>query len=101
MKLTRSQIEELAMRTGALPIPEDSRVGKELATLFGDHTFYVDDRGLIVWEVIDCRANGGFPLNAVQIGIWVDEEQTELAPHDPIPTTTVVELGSPWPDPAA
>lgn len=94
MKLTIEQIEGIHDQAGIDPIPQTEAVIDVLQHHFGDHTFYVDEEGLRVWESIDDEQAATEKLQAYRVASWADEEKNALVPHDPIPMDTVVELAS-------
>lgn len=94
MKLTIEQIEGIRDQAGIDPIPQTEAVIDVLQHHFGDHTFYVDEEGLRVWESIDDEQAATEKLQAYRVASWADEEKNALVPHDPIPMDSVVELAS-------
>ncbi len=102
MKLTAKQIENVEQNTGLQPIPEDNPAMSQLKENFGDHTFYLDERGLYVLEAptqSDGEAKAGTEeeshATAVQVASWADDQKTALQPHEPVATDAVVKLSPP------
>ena len=85
MKLTKSQIETIRERFGADPVPEDSPADDLLKQHFGDHTFYVDEVGVLVFEAEDpAPSDQGRQAVPMRVASWTDEKRDALAPHDPV-----------------
>jgi hypothetical protein len=95
MKLTSSQVERTLTQYSAQPIPEDHGLVSQLSALFGDHTFFLDSNGLNIVEPA-----GGVPQGAalaarvVNVANWTDDNLSTLAPHEPEPTDTMVDLAA-------
>lgn len=85
MKLTKPQIETVRDRFGSDPVPEDSPAVDLLKQHFGDHTFYVDEVGVLVFEAEDPGPGdeGRFAL-PVRVASWTDEKREALELHDPV-----------------
>ena len=102
MKLTAKQIEIVEQNTGLQPIPEDNPAMTQLKENFGDHTFYLDERGLYVLEA-PAQSEGEGKGNAddqshataVQVASWADDQKTALQPHEPVATDAVGKLTPP------
>lgn len=92
MKLTESQIRAIHAKTGAQPIPATNIVLKQFVEAFGEHTFYIDPLGLVIWEP-EPGANGArLAVRAVQVAAWSDGDRSRLVPHPPRPGETLVRL---------
>ena len=95
MKLTTQQIGEIEQRIGALPIPDDNPVMTHLHSSFGDHTYYLSDDGLIVWESLENQdGDAGVNICPVQLASWVDDDKTQMEPHEPRPIDAVMTIGA-------
>lgn len=93
MKLSTMQIERALNQIEAEPVPDDHPVVPQLAKVYGDHTFFLDDEGLEIIEVAG-SGNGGGPMGQViKLASWTDPKQTTLATHEPQTTDVVVVLG--------
>ncbi len=93
MKLSTQQIDQIEERIGAQPIPEDNPVMPHLHSSFGEHTYYLSDDGLIVWEALDSKeGDTGVNICPVQLASWVDDDKTQMAPHEPRPIDAVLTL---------
>jgi len=92
MKLTANQIERAASQLDARPIPENSRMGPELKRLFGDHSFFLTSGGLHFIEPTEDDEATTATGRLVRIASWTNAEHSELAPHEPEVTDSVVKL---------
>lgn len=91
MKLNDDQVKAVEENTGLQPIPQDNPAIERLQESFGDHTFYVDDRGLYVLEAGEDDASQD-EATAVQVASWTDENMTTLQAHEPQATDVVLSL---------
>ncbi|NHK28349.1 hypothetical protein FF098_010575 [Parvularcula flava] len=92
MKLTETQAEAAKQTLGADPIPEDHPVAVQLSQTFGEHSFYLDNNGLLVFEPTkEDPAKAGLFL----IAAWTDEDKKELGGIQPQPTNIVLDLENP------
>ncbi|HXP77185.1 MAG TPA: hypothetical protein VN823_23815 [Stellaceae bacterium] len=57
--------------------------------MFGEHTFFLDDTGLVIVEPADGRDEAG---QVVKLASW-NPDHTSLKPHDPERTDVVIDLG--------
>lgn len=98
MKLTDPQIGAIEKTTGVGPLPADIPFMPQLIDAFGEHTFYLSDQGLIIWEWLDGPETEGQPVVAVKLAGWADDDKTTLSPQSPEVTEMVLNL-VPRPDP--
>jgi hypothetical protein len=85
MKLSNSQITQIKEHVGADPVPADSAAANSLTRTFGDHTFYVDQSGLHVFEIAGVdETSGGDRVFPVRIASWTDDKKNSLSPHEPV-----------------
>jgi hypothetical protein len=94
MKLTSAQVERTLNQLEAQAIPESHPALPQLTNLFGDHTFFLDNRGLNIVEADETTRAGVQSAKVVNIANWSDPNLTSLAPHEPELTETVVLLGA-------
>jgi hypothetical protein len=95
MKLTSAQVERTLGQLEARAVPDDHPAVSQLNAIFGDHTFFLDSRGLnIVEPDADAPQADAMTARVVNVADWSDANLTSLAPHEPEPTEAVVELGS-------
>jgi hypothetical protein len=93
MKLSDNQIKAVEENTGLQPVPEDNPAMSQLKENFGEHTFYVDDRGLYVLETAPDDPQQDH-ATAVQVAQWTDENMTALQPHEPKATDAIIKITS-------
>ena len=94
MKLNSSQVERALMQFEAQALPEDHPVVPQLASMFGDHTFFIDSGGLNVLEPTEASEPEESVGMIVNLAYWSDETLTKLSPHEPEPTGVIVRLES-------
>lgn len=107
MKLSSAQIAAVEQATGANPIPDEDPANAKLREAVGEHTFYVDQQGLLVLESPEAAATPqetlqGTPdeaLEIVRVGRWVEGEQQQLALTPPERTGQVIDLAAHRPAP--
>ncbi len=92
MKLNAAQVERTLSQLNAEVLPDSHPAVPELNTLFGEHTFFLDDDGLNVLEPTETRGVGGQTGEVVSLASWSDETLTSLRPHEPEPTGVVIHL---------
>lgn len=79
MKLSSAQIAAVEQATGANPLPEEEPANAKLAEALGEHTFYVDQQGLVILESPEAAATPEATLEIVRVGRWVEGEEQQLA----------------------
>lgn len=92
LKLSDNQIAAVRETVGAEPIPEDNPAMEPLKQNFGDHTFYVDNTGLLVLEPVNDPNQPGEPAAVIHIAAWTDEERKQLQPIEPKASGAVLDL---------
>ena len=94
MKLTSAQIQSATRQFEAQPIPQDNRILAELRSIFGEHTYFLDNNGLHIVEAFLAEPDqGGAPAGRiVKVASWTDPAHTTLAAHPPEPTGVVIDL---------
>jgi hypothetical protein len=92
MKLSTAMVERALDHFDARAIPEGHPATGTLSKVFGEHTFFIDDKGLsIVQPAI--RYDSGTELGqVVKLASWDNAEHTSLKPHEPEPTGVMVPL---------
>lgn len=91
MKLTDEQVKAVEENTGLQPIPSDNPAISQLHETFGDHTFYVDDKGLYVLETAPDDEQKDH-ATAVQVASWTDENMNALQAHEPQATDAIIKI---------
>jgi hypothetical protein len=99
MKLNAIHIDQTRRQFGAEAIPENHPAAPRLNSLFGEHTFFLDESGLNIVELVtpedETAALAGGTAEAVRVvklASWADETHTSLAPHEREITDVVVVL---------
>lgn len=92
MKLTDDQAAAVKETLGADPLPEDNPAMGELEKVFGEHSFYVGEDGLLVFEPAEEKPDSG---RLVLIAAWADEQKQGLQAVQPHPTDIVVDFDAP------
>ena len=98
MKMNSTQIQQTlhTLNTAELnaeAIPAEHPMISQLERLFGDHTYFLDSRGLNIVEPVEAGNDGRLGV-VVNLASWTDSNAESLQPHQPEPTETVVELVS-------
>ena len=93
MKLNSTQVERALSHFDAQALPDNHPAVPQLNSLFGDHTFFLDNSGLNVLEPAEAAEAETRIGKIVNLANWSDENLTKLTPHEPEPTGVVVSLG--------
>ncbi|TGY87579.1 hypothetical protein E5163_14175 [Marinicauda algicola] len=89
MKLTEAQAERIKSQFGAEPLPHDEPALDPIKDAFGEHTFYLDANGLVIFEPVEDQPDAA---RAVVVAVWTDEKKEQLAGIQPQVTQTVVDF---------
>ena len=92
MKLNSAQVEQTLTQFDARVLPDDHPLVRKLSELFGDHTFFLNSKGLNVVEPNEGTEAGVPAGTVVNLANWSDAQLTSLTPHEPEPTEVVVIL---------
>ena len=101
MKLSSASVDQARNQISVQPIPDDHPVAPQLAQLFGNHTFFLDEEGLLIIEPVDSTRGTSRMGKVVKLANWADANHSALDPHQPETTDVLVELaldGSEPPD---
>jgi hypothetical protein len=90
MKLNSALAKRTMNQFDAQVIPDNHPAVPQLNSLFGDHTFFLDQSGLKVLEPAETSADEVQSSQVVSLADWSDGTLTSLKPHAPEPTGTVV-----------
>src|ERR1700745_1930443 len=91
MKLNPTQMKQTLSQVDAQVPPDDHPAVSQLTDVFGDHTFFLDAGGLKVLEPAEELAETKMESGQVlSLADWTDAALTNLKPHAPEPTGTVV-----------
>jgi hypothetical protein len=92
--LTPARVEQTLSQYQAQPIPENHPVLPQLSKMFGEHTFFLDQNGLSIVEPVEPNRADVQEASVVKLARWSDESRTNLSPHEPEPTDTVIMLAA-------
>ncbi|MFQ5760284.1 MAG: hypothetical protein ACE5HM_04835 [Acidiferrobacterales bacterium] len=98
MKLDAAQLRQVEQELGIEAVSEENPAIPKLKEAFGDHTFFLDARGLNIVEPNQLPESSSG--NVVRVASW-SEDGTELQVHEPQVLQVAVDLESDQPDPAA
>lgn len=90
MKLTSAQVKQTITQLGAQVLPDEHPAMPQLNSMFGEHTFFVDESGLKVLEPAAPLAADRETGEVVSLADWSDSELTKLMAHEPEPTGIIV-----------
>lgn len=93
MRLNETQVNQTLTQMDAQVLPDDHPARAQLAELFGDHTFFLDQGGLKVLEPIDGAVSEGETSKVVSLADWSDSTLTSLKPHAPEMTGATIVFG--------
>jgi hypothetical protein len=93
MKMNSTQIEQTLHQLDAEAIPAEHPAMSQLERLFGDHTYFLDGKGLNIVEPVAAERNGGRQQGVVvNLADWTDAKAVSLQPHEPESTDLLVDL---------
>jgi hypothetical protein len=92
MKLNSTQLKKALSQFEAEVLPDSHPAVPQLHSLFGDHTFFIDDSGLNVLEPAEKLETEVRTGEVVSLASWSDATLTTLRPHEPEPTGLVIVL---------
>jgi hypothetical protein len=91
MKMNSAQIEQTLHQFQAEALPVGHPVISQLERLFGDHTYFLDDKGLNIVEPVE--QDGSRQAVVVNLADWNDRGvKNSLEPHPPEVTELVIDL---------
>ncbi|MDB5600752.1 MAG: hypothetical protein JWN71_2796 [Xanthobacteraceae bacterium] len=92
MKMNPAQIEQTLHQFNAKAIPPADPIMSQLEKMFGDHTYFLDSKGLNIVEPVNADQDNG-PLGVVvNLADWEAGDGTMLKPHQPEKTELVVQF---------
>ena len=92
MKLNSTQLKKTLSQFEAEVLPDNHPAVPQLHSMFGDHTFLLDDTGLNVLEPAEKLETEVRTGEVVSLASWSDATLTTLRPHEPEPTGLVIVL---------
>lgn len=78
---------------GFQAVPDNHDVTQDLRSVFGDHTFFLNEDGLHILQELEDPEREDVDAGVIRLATWVDEEKSALAPHEPQPTESVLKVG--------
>ncbi len=94
MRLNSVMIKRTLTQFDAQAIPDSHPVMPQLKGLFGDHTFFLDGKGLNIVEPMEPMEEGAEAGKVVNLASWSENDPQKLSPHEPEPTDVVVLLAT-------
>jgi hypothetical protein len=92
MRLNETQVKQTLSQMNAQVLPDNHPVTSQLADMFGDHTFFLDQNGLKVLEPAETAETEVPSGEVVSLADWSDATLTSLTPHAPETTGTIIEF---------
>jgi hypothetical protein len=92
VKLNADQIVEVQRQVGVDPVDADDPATETLRENFGDHTFYVGQEGLFVWEPAEGADGAEDPAVLVHVAEWSEDRDDALVSQEPKATDLVIDL---------
>ena len=92
MKLSQAQISRTLSQFKSQVLAEDHPAVEQFCELFGQHTFFLDARGLYVLELLQVPGMEAQDGEMISIADWSDADFTKLTTHQPEPTGLVISL---------
>jgi hypothetical protein len=92
MKLNSALVERTLNQFEAEAIPDTHPVIPVLKERFGDHTFFLDGKGLNIVEPTKPAQEGTAAAKVVNLASWNDEDPPKLSPHEPESTDVLIML---------
>lgn len=90
MRLNSTQVEKTLNQMDAHVLPDTHPAVTQLTSVFGDHTFFLDQSGLKVLEPAEAPGTGEASGEVLSLADWTDATLTSLTPHEPESTGTIV-----------
>jgi hypothetical protein len=92
MKLNSDQVTRTLSQFEAQVIPDTHPAVPQLNSVFGDHTFFLNNTGLNVLEPAATSEREAEAGQIVNLANWSDDTQSSLKLHEPEPTGVVITL---------
>jgi hypothetical protein len=92
MKLNKVQIGRTLSQFPAQVLAEDHPAAMQFCELFGDHTFFLDARGLSVLEALEVPGMEAQDGEIIRLADWSDANFTKLTTYQPEPTGLIIRL---------
>jgi hypothetical protein len=92
MKMNAAQIEQTLHQFNAKPIPPADPVISQLERMFGDHTYFLDSKGLNIVEPVEPEQNSSQVGVVVNLADWEEGDGASLKPHKPEMTELMIQF---------
>ena len=92
MKLNETQITKTLAQFRTQVLAEDHPAVAQFSEMFGQHTYFVDAKGLYVLELLEVPGMQAENGEIVSLADWSDADFTKLITHQPEPTGVVIHL---------
>ena len=92
MKLNEAQIGKTLAQFRAQVLDDDHPAVAQFRKMFGHHTFFLDDSGLYVLELLEVPGREAQEGEIVSLADWSDADLSKLTTHQPEPTGVVISL---------
>ena len=90
MKLNEAQISRTLSQFPAQVLADDDPAVAQFSELFGHHTFFFDNRGLNVLELIQVPGTEAQDGEVIRLADWTNADFNSLTTHQPEPTGVVI-----------
>ena len=102
MKLNTAQVARTKRQLNIEALPDDHPLVPQLHQIWGEHTYFIDDKGLNIVEPVDAALDvpksDGKDMGAVGVVVnlanWTDSNPPKLEAHEPELTNSTVSLGT-------
>ncbi len=92
MKMNPVQIERTEQQLQVEAIPSAHPLVPQLERIYGEHTYFLDRKGLNIVEPVEAQEGDGLLGVVINLADWTDASGAGLRPHDPEPTRQMVDL---------
>ena len=92
MRLSNAQVRDVLHQVDARVLAADHPVVPQLEAIFGLHTFFLQEEGLLVVERGEIPSPEGDPAFVVKVAHWADPAHTSLEPQ-PAEVAGAVDIG--------
>jgi hypothetical protein len=92
MKMDAQNIERTLQQVEAVVLPDNHPALPKLTDAFGEHSFFLDNSGLMIVEPAETDDSGPRKGKVVKLAAWSNPERTSLAPHPPQMTEILIVL---------
>ena len=92
MMLTDEQVAAVKAQLDVDALEESNPSMDMLRKQFGEHTFYVGEDGLFMFEPVNAPSHPGQPAHMVQVGAWTDENRNAMKPMPHKVTDVLIDL---------